>query len=261
MERNLGITRVSGNKVAVVTGAAGAIGYEITKLLLAQSHTVVLLDKSSAVKECADALRAEGHNVAARQVDLADLQDVEAVAADLLAEFGRVDILVNNAGMHPMKSDGALLYVEDIDTASWELTMMVNLTAPFLLCRRLLPGMKANGWGRIVNIASRAGRAYSSGSSASYSASKAGLIGMTRTIAGEYARFGITANVVAPGRTETPLMLSQSEEVQEAGLAEIPRRKVGQPAEIAAAVQFLVSEGASNVVGSIIDVNGGTHMP
>jgi 3-oxoacyl-[acyl-carrier protein] reductase len=153
-----------------------------------------------------------------------------------------------------------VLRVDEIDDDSWAFTLTVNLHAPFALVRSFLPGMREREWGRIVNIASRAGRAFSSGSSASYSASKAGIIGLTRVIAGENAALGITANVVAPGRTATPLMLSQSAAVQQEGLREIPRGRTGEPRDIAAAVAYLASESAANVVGAVLDVNGGTFM-
>jgi 3-oxoacyl-[acyl-carrier protein] reductase len=244
------------SRVALVTGADGAIGAATAARLIARGHTVVLLDRTSTVADRARALGGVPFTL-----DLGDIDAVDAAADELLYRFGRIDVLVNNAAIHPMKPGGELYGVEEIDDQSWALTMTVNVHAPFTLIRAVLPGMREAGWGRIVNIASRAGRAFSSGSSASYSASKAALVGLTRTVAGEYARYGITANVVAPGRTATPLLLSQSDAVQEEGLREIPRRRIGDPDDIAAAVDFLASDQAGNLVGAVLDVNGGTHMP
>jgi 3-oxoacyl-[acyl-carrier protein] reductase len=248
-------------RVAVVTGAAGAIGQAISRRLLAQDAHVILVDRDPSVAALAETHRSDGRSAESKIVDLASLDDVEGLAAELIDHHGRCDILVNNAGIHVHGDGGHLITTEETTNDTWELTMAVNVSAPFLLCRAFLPAMKEAGWGRIINVASRAGRSYSLGSSASYSASKAGLIGLTRTIAGEYARYGVTANTVAPGRTETPLMLTQSDEVQQAGLTEIPRAAVGKPDEIAAAVAFLASDDASNLVGAVLDVNGGTLMP
>jgi 3-oxoacyl-[acyl-carrier protein] reductase len=243
-------------RVAVVTGAAGAIGIAIVRRLAELGATGVMVDRDPGVKELADQ-----QGWSAEVVDLGRGAEVEALAARVLERHARCDVLVNNAGIHLQTPDGQIIGTDATSNEVWDATLAVNLTAPFALCRAFLPGMVAAGRGRIVNIASRAGRAYSLGSSAAYSASKAGLIGLTRTIAGEYARHGITANTVAPGRTETPLLLSQTESVQVAGLREIPRGQIGKPNDIAAAVAFLATDAASNLVGAVLDVNGGTYMP
>ncbi|GAA4686047.1 SDR family NAD(P)-dependent oxidoreductase [Frondihabitans cladoniiphilus] len=248
-------------RTALVTGAAGGIGLAITRALLDEGYEVVLVDASPRVAELAAELAGSGLPATALQLDLGDIPAVEAAAAALLAEHGVVDTLVNNAGIHIHGPKDELQTMDIIDLENWESTFRVNLTAPFVLSRALLPAMKAQGWGRVVNIASRAGRTWIPGGSASYSASKAGIIGLTRTIAGEYAAFGVTANVVSPGPIESPLMRRQSDEVIAAGLSGIPRGVVGQPEDIAGAVRYLASEGAANVVGAVIDVNGGGFMP
>src|SRR6201999_103206 len=137
-------------------------------------------------------------------VNLEIEQEVLALAAYAREAFGGCDILVNNAGINP-KDRGHPFKLEDVSTLFWERVMRVNLTAPFLLCRELIPSMRQRGWGRVVNVASRAGRTYLTHVSLAYSASKSGLIGITRQLGGEHAHSGVTVNAVAPGRVETPL--------------------------------------------------------
>nr|MBF0685213.1 SDR family oxidoreductase [Pseudomonas sp.] len=250
---------LSTTKTALVTGAASGIGLACAQALSQAGHALVLLDKSEAIHDVAKALIEQGREV---HVLLADLADAQAIAAlpQRLQEIGaNVDILVNNAGIH-MKRDGKIPEFQDITLDDWETTFRINCTAPFLLAQALIPGMRARGFGRVVNIASRAGRTYSPRAGTHYSASKAAIIGLTRKIAGDFAADGITANAIAPGQVDTPLAQRSAPEVLERAIRNIPAGRMGKAEEIAAAVTFLASEGAAYVNGAVLDVNGGETM-
>ncbi|MDO8704413.1 MAG: SDR family NAD(P)-dependent oxidoreductase [Sulfuricaulis sp.] len=250
---------MSEKRVAVVTGAASGIGLAIAGSLAAAGMRVLLVDRDAAVRDRVRALADKGFEVDALVADLSREDEILGVARHIKASAGRCDVLVNNAGIHP-KNKGDKFAMPEISLADFETVLRVNLSAPFLLCRELLPLMKANGWGRIVNIASRAGRTFIAPVGVHYSASKAGLIGMTRQIAGEFAAFGITANCIAPGRIETPLSSQSSPSIIEKAIQGIPAGRLGTTDEIAAVANFLASEGAGYVTGVVIDVNGGVFM-
>ncbi|HEY4069052.1 MAG TPA: SDR family NAD(P)-dependent oxidoreductase [Burkholderiaceae bacterium] len=244
----------------LVTGSASGIGLAIAERFAADGGIRLLLaDRSEAIHDVARRLSASGCEAEGYVVDLAQEAQVLALAEHTRTRFGGCDVLVNNAGMHP-KKEGGSYKLPDIPTADWELVLRVNLTAPFLLCRELVPLMKPKGWGRVVNIASRAGRTYIPQAGVHYAASKAGLIALTRQIAGDYARFGIAANAVAPGRIETPLSNQTAPEIIAKSLEGIPARRVGTVAEIAATAHFLASDGAGYINGACIDANGGVFM-
>ncbi|GAA5232310.1 SDR family oxidoreductase [Verticiella sediminum] len=246
-------------RTAAITGGASGIGLESARLLGQAGVALVLLDRSDRVHEVAASLRSEGMAAEAVVADLSELADVPEAARRMAALRGGVDILVNNAGVHP-KVDGRIAGFEQIVLEDWEFVFRVNSTAPFLLCQALLPAMKEKGWGRIVNIASRAGRTLSPRAGTHYSASKAALIGMTRKLAGECAPFGVTANCIAPGQVETPLARTSSPEVLAEAARRIPVGRLGDASEIASAVAYLASDGASFVTGAVLDVNGGESM-
>ncbi|KDA05336.1 3-ketoacyl-ACP reductase [Microbacterium sp. CH12i] len=240
-------------RTALVTGAASGIGKAIAEQFAAEGVQVVALDRSESV-----------HQIGATHslvVDLSDRAEIDAALAELVAKGVEVDILVNCAGIQPQARDGGKNYVEDVTDEVWDLTFEVNLTAPFRLSRALVPGMKERGWGRIINIASRAGQTYVASTTVDYSATKAGLIGFTRMLAGEVSRYGVTVNAVAPGRVSTPLADAQAEDAIEAMVATIPAGRVGASSEVAAAVTFLASDPAAYITGATIAVNGGAHMP
>jgi 3-oxoacyl-[acyl-carrier protein] reductase len=240
-------------RTALVTGAASGIGRSIVDHCLAVGMGVVALDRSAGVRD----VPAEHHLV----VDLADRAQMASALAELEIRGIHIDVLVNCAGVQPQADDGGKNYVEDVTDELWDLTLAVNLTAPFVLSRALVPGMKEHGWGRIINIASRAGQTYVASTTVDYSATKAGLIGFTRMLAGEVSQYGITVNTVAPGRISTPLADAQSEDAIASMVAAIPTGRVGVPSEVAAAVTFLASDPAAYITGATIAVNGGAHMP
>jgi 3-oxoacyl-[acyl-carrier protein] reductase len=240
---------------AVVTGAAQGIGRAVAERLVAMGHTVALLDvRQEAVKAVAQ--RLPGSLPFA--CDVADVSSVDAVASRLSKDWGQVDILINNAGISPSHG-GQSLPVEETDIDEWHRVIAVNLTGTFLMCRNLLPIMKPSGWGRIINFSSQGGRSRSRLSGAHYGATKAGVIGFTRVLAGQVGAHGITANCIAPGRIITPQSESFGDKATYAN--EVPVGRLGETDDIVAAVEYLVSERASFVTGTVLDVNGGFFMP
>lgn len=250
---------MTSQRTAAITGAASGIGLESARWLRDSGVALILLDRSEAVREVASTLSGKGARVQAVVADLSDLSAAAEAGERILSLCDGVDILVNNAGVHP-KVDGRIAQFEDITLEDWEFVFRVNTTAPFLLCQKLVPSMKRKQWGRVINIASRAGRTYSPRAGTHYSASKAAVIGMTRKIAGDYAAFGITANCIAPGQIETPLARTSKPEVLAEAAKKIPAGRLGTVAEIASAVAYLASDGASFVTGTVIDINGGETM-
>jgi 2-hydroxycyclohexanecarboxyl-CoA dehydrogenase len=236
---------------ALVTGGASGIGAAIARRLAAEGADVVIGDVN---EEGARGVAAE-IDAAAAFLDVAD----PASAASLLRDRGPFGILVNNAGTDDFA------FFTDMTPERWRRLVAINLEGVFACTHAALPGMQEAGYGRIVNIASEAGRVGSKGS-AVYSAAKGGVIAFTKTIARENARFGITANAVAPGPIETPLLMAAKqlgdigERIIETMKSQTQMRRLGQPAEVAAAVAFLASDDASYVTGETLGVSGGLGM-
>ncbi|MFT4066530.1 SDR family NAD(P)-dependent oxidoreductase [Paraburkholderia sp.] len=248
------------NKVAVVSGAASGIGLAVAEQLAAQEYTLVLIDRSPAVEQVAS--RLSSHTAGSAEafvLDLSNSGQIRNFIDKASARYGRVDVLVNNAAIH-IKNEGTKFSFEDVTDEQWAITMAVNATAPFLLCRGVLPLMKSHGFGRIVNISSAGARTISKTVSAAYSASKAAVIAMTRTLAYEAAPFGVTANCVAPGPTATALLATFTDEIKTSQAERIPVGRLGKPEEIASAVLYLISDEAAFVTGATLDVNGGFVM-
>lgn len=247
-------------KIAIVTGGASGIGRAIAIRLAKDGFTSVCVDMAEDVVEKAANLYTAGLKVEACRADLSDTGAAVEVVKQVISRHGRVDVLVNCAGTGVSGKGGAAT-LEETSVKAWERTFTVNLTSPFLLCRECLPHMKRLEWGRIINISSRAGRTHFVPSSgAAYSASKAGLIGLTRVVAAEGAPHGITANSIAPGRFDTPMANRAPASAIQKAVSMIPLGRIGQPDEIAATAAFLVSDGAAYVTGANIDVNGGAFM-
>jgi 3-oxoacyl-[acyl-carrier protein] reductase len=238
-------------KVALVTGATGGIGGAIAKSLHGQGATVVL---SGTRAEALESLKSElGSRVHVVAANLADTASVEALPKSAEAAAGPIDILVNNAGI---TRDNLFMRMKDEE---WDQVIAVNLTSAFRLSRAVVRGMMKKRWGRIISITSIVGSTGNPGQ-ASYVAAKAGLAGMTKSLAAEVASRNITVNCVAPGFIATP-MTDVLNEAQKSGLlARIPAGHMGTPGDVAAAVVYLASEEAGYVTGQTVHVNGGMAM-
>ncbi len=238
-------------KTALVTGASGGLGGAITQALHAQGATVAL---SGTRREALDAVSAQlGERTVVLVSNLADPSAVEQLAKDAEAKLGSLDILVNNAGL---TRDGLVLRMKDED---WQTVLDVNLTAAFRLSRAALRGMMKRRWGRIINITSIVGVTGNPGQ-VNYAASKAGMIGMSKSLAQEVASRGITVNCIAPGFITSAMTEVLSDEQKAKLLSGIPVGRMGEPDEIAAAVVYLASAEAAYVTGQTLHVNGGMAM-
>ncbi|MBY5675741.1 SDR family oxidoreductase, partial [Rhizobium leguminosarum] len=196
----------------------------------------------------------------ARRVDLREPSAISSFFGEVARDLGTPGILVCNAGISPKGPDGPL-NVSDLTLEEWNDVLAVNVTGTMLCCRAVLPGMKKSGFGRIILIGSLAGRTRPRIAGASYATSKAALSGLSRVLVSEYGPYGITSNVVAPGRILTPLTGSPESKINVDALARIPAGRLGIPEDVAAVIAFLVSEDAGFVNGAIIDVNGGEFAP
>jgi 3-oxoacyl-[acyl-carrier protein] reductase len=238
-------------KGALVTGATGGIGWAIAEALHAQGATVAI---SGTRAERLNKLAAKlGSRVAALPCDLRDRAAVVKLAEDAEKALGQVDILVNNAGI---THDNLFMRMKDEE---WDDVIAVNLTSVFVLTRGVLRGMMRRRAGRIVNIASISGVLGNPGQG-NYAASKAGLVGMTKSLAREVSSRGITANCIAPGFISTPMTDALTPKQTEAIAAAIPAAKFGKPEDIAAVVVFLASQEAGYITGETVHVNGGMVM-
>jgi 3-oxoacyl-[acyl-carrier protein] reductase len=238
-------------KKALVTGATGGLGGAIAHRLHAQGATVAL---SGTRVEALEALAKElGERVEVTPCDLSDRDSVEALVPAAEAKLGGLDILVNNAGV---TRDNLFMRLKDED---WDFVLAVNLTAAFRLSRAAVKSMMRRRYGRIVSIGSVVGTSGNPGQG-NYAASKAGLIGMSKSLAAEVASRNITVNVVAPGFIESPMTDVLNDKQREGILADVPMGRLGQGADVAAAVAYLASEEAGYVTGQTLHVNGGMTM-
>jgi 3-oxoacyl-[acyl-carrier protein] reductase len=244
----------------LVTGGASGIGQAIARGFVAQGHRVLISGSKATVPEVAQRMSTPQVAVHAHVADLGSEEQTLGLAEATKKLFdGGCDVLVNCAG-YSQKRNGEAIPPHEVLSADWNRNLHINLTAPFLLCRELIPAMRARKWGRIVNIASRGGRTYVPFAGPDYATAKAGLIGLTRHLAGCYAADGITVNSIAPGRIDTPLSNTSSEAVKAKAAVLIPVGRFGTPDEIAAATLFLASDGAAYITGACLDINGGVFM-
>ena len=243
-------------RVVVVTGGSRGIGRAIG-LRMADADTNVYFNYSGSdsrdAEETARLIEDAGGSAWGARVDVASQQDVQDFFKKIMEQSGRVDVLVNNAGI---TIDGLLVRMKEED---WDRVLTINLKGAFHCIQAVAKTMMKQRAGRIINMASVVGAIGNPGQ-ANYVASKAGLIGLTKTAARELAPRGITVNAVAPGFIETPMTAGLPEKVKEAMLAQIPLKRFGQPQDVAEVVHFLASKKASYITGQVIHVNGGMHM-
>jgi NAD(P)-dependent dehydrogenase (short-subunit alcohol dehydrogenase family) len=239
------------NRSAIITGGARGIGFAIAKRMLASGAAVLLWDAdAAALDKAAVALKSAGRVHTAR-VDITDDAVIARAVGDSLRDFGKIDILVNNAGI-----TGGNAPLWELTPEVWRRVVEVNLVAPYLVCRALVPHMAAAGYGRIVNIASIAGKEGNPNAS-HYSASKAGLIALTKSLAKELASTGVLVNCVTPAAAKTELFAQMKQEHIDYMLAKIPMNRFVEVEEIAALVAWLASEECSFSTGAVFDISGG----
>jgi 3-oxoacyl-[acyl-carrier protein] reductase len=241
-------------KTALVTGASQGIGRACALALADAGARVALAARNEAkLNAVAAEIATAGGAAAVFALDIASEESIKSCAKAAIAHFGSIEILVNNAGI---TRDTLVLRMKRSD---WDDVMQTNLTGTFLMTQALLSPMLKARWGRIINITSVVGETGQAGQ-ANYAASKAGLIGLTKSLARELASRSITANAIAPGYIETAMTAVLDEKQREAMLAHIPLGRVGTDADIANAVRFLASDAAAYITGHVLDVNGGMYM-
>jgi len=243
-------------QVAIITGGARGIG-RATTIELAQAGARVLINyqrSAGAAEALAAEIVAAGGDAFAYQADVSDEQAVTGMVQAVLDRWGRIDILVNNAGI---TADAPLARLRP---EQWQHVIDTDLTSVFLCCRAVIPTMQRAGYGRIVSVSSLAALAGNVGQT-NYAAAKAGIIGLSRSLAREVARDGITVNVVAPGYVETDMVETVPEALRSWALQAIAIGRFGRPEEVAAAIRFLVSPRASYITGHVLTIDGGWVMP
>jgi 3-oxoacyl-[acyl-carrier protein] reductase len=241
-------------RVALVTGASQGIGRTVAQRLAKGGATVAVAARNQEkLNELVAEIIGAGGQAAAFALDVADEDQVKATVKAVIAQFGKVDVLVNNAGI---TRDQLVMRMKRAD---WDAVLQTNLTSAYLCIQAVMSSMLKQRWGRIINITSIFGQMGQAGQ-ANYSASKAGLIGLTMAIAREVGSRNITCNAIAPGFIETAMTAVLSDEFKQAAVKQIPLGRVGSPEDVASAVAFLASDDASYITGHVLNVNGGMLM-
>lgn len=248
------------NKIALVTGASRGIGATAAQILAQRGAKVALAARTVPDLEgVAAIIRQSGGEALVVSGNVLDVEQINNMVKKVIENWGRIDILVNNAGLGTPVSP-----VEEIREEDWDQTIALNLKSVFLVTRAVVPFMKKQRYGRIVNVSSYAGRNYSLISGPQYTSAKAGLLGFTKHLAAELGPFGICVNAVAPSIVLTARVqakwAARAEEEQRRILERIPLRRLAQPKEVATVIAFLASDDASYVNGVCIDINGGSYM-
>jgi NAD(P)-dependent dehydrogenase (short-subunit alcohol dehydrogenase family) len=240
-------------RVAIVTGAGSGIGEATARRFAADGATVVVNDVDAERARAVTAeLQKRGDSALALGADVTRRADVEAMVTRVVGELGRLDILINNAGINRDAMS------HKMTEEQWDQVLTVNLKGTFLCAQAALPRMRERGWGRVVNTSS-IGSLGNIGQ-ANYAASKAGVIGLTRTLALEYARYGVTVNCIAPGAVMTPMLAGVPDPIREKITGQIPMGRIADPAEVAAVHAFLASEAAGYITGQVLFVDGGMSV-
>jgi 3-oxoacyl-[acyl-carrier protein] reductase len=248
------MTETTDKKIALVTGAGRGIGKSIAELLASKGHHVICVSRSAgSCGAVSDAINASGGSAQSLAVDVADNAAVLAASEQLLKEHGNIDILVNNAGI---TKDGLLFRMSD---DAWDDVINTNLTSCFSWIKHLARPMTRKRWGRIINISSVIGLTGNAGQ-ANYAAAKAGMLGLTKSLAKEFAARNVTVNAVAPGFIATDMTAELNEEQKKAIVGVIPMKRMGSAADIAHATAFLASDEASYITGQVLTVDGGMVM-
>jgi 3-oxoacyl-[acyl-carrier protein] reductase len=242
------------NRTALVTGASRGIG-RACALALAETgvRVAVAARNVEQLESLAGEIRSKSGEAFVAPMDLAAPESIKEAIAKVAKDFGSIAILVNNAGI---TKDGLAMRMKQPD---WDVVIATNLTGAFVAIQQVLPAMMRERWGRIINISSVVGEMGNAGQS-NYAASKAGLIGLTKSIAQEMGSRNITVNAVAPGYVETDMTHGLSDELKQKMIDNIPLKRIGRPDDVAAAVRFLASEEAGYITGHVLSVNGGLYM-
>jgi 3-oxoacyl-[acyl-carrier protein] reductase len=241
-------------RTALITGASRGIGKACALALAGAGHRVMLAARSvNSLEEVATHIRSHGAEAFVVEIDLSSRDSVTNGISKASKEYGRIDVLVNNAGV---TKDGLAVRMKQTD---WEIVLQTNLSGAFYAIQQVLPGMMRERWGRIVNISSVVGEMGNAGQ-ANYVASKAGLIGLTKSLAREVGSRNITVNAIAPGFIETDMTQGLTAELKQKMIDQTPLGRMGSAEDVAGAVKFLVSDDASFITGHVLDVNGGIYM-
>ena len=243
------------NRVAIVTGAARGIGEATARILSEKGAAVAIVDLlQEEAQKVAESINANGGRAKAFRCDVSKPREIDALTQDILSSFGQIDVLVNNAGICPRIS------IQDMTEDWFDKIMNVNLKSVFFLSRAAAENMKLRNWGRIVNVSSTGGRIGGLFRATVYSASKGGMLAMTKSMAREYAPYNILINAVAPGGVNTPMLQMGGEEGLRKYVETIPLHRLADPKEIAVSIVQLCLEETTWVTGATLDVNGGVVM-